>query len=65
MSQAITLRLTEDEHKKRTAAAQIKHKKLKGYTPATWRYRAGDYYTSSDRKKMVFMIAIDHCTAAY
>ena len=43
-------------------------KKLKGYTLATWRYRIGDYrffYTIDDRKKMVFMIAIDHRGAAY
>lgn len=43
-------------------------KKLKNYTPQTWRYRVGDYrffYTIDDRKKMVFMIAIDHRGAAY
>lgn len=43
-------------------------KKLKSYTPATWRYRIGDYrffYTIDDRKKTVFMIAIDHRGSAY
>ena len=35
-------------------------KKLKGYTPETWRYRIGDYrffYEIDDKKKTVFMIA--------
>lgn len=43
-------------------------KKLKGYTPPTWRYRIGDYrffYTIDDPRKIVFMIAIDHRGAAY
>jgi mRNA interferase RelE/StbE len=43
-------------------------KKLKGYAPVTWRYRIGDYrffYTIDDRKKMIFMLAIDHRGAAY
>lgn len=35
-------------------------KKLKGYSPETWRYRIGDYrffYEVDDKKKLVFMIA--------
>ena len=35
-------------------------KKLKGYSPETWRYRIGDYrffYEIDDKKKTVFMIA--------
>lgn len=43
-------------------------KKLKNYTPQTWRYRIGNYrffYTIDDHKKMVFMIAIDHRGASY
>ena len=43
-------------------------KKLKGYTPPTWRYRIGDYrffYTIDDHKRIVFMIAIDHRGSSY
>ena len=43
-------------------------KKLKGYTPSTWRYRIGDYrffYTIDDHTKIVFMIAIDHRGSSY
>ena len=35
-------------------------KKLKGYSPETWRYRIGDYrffYEVDDKRKIVFMIA--------
>ena len=35
-------------------------KKLKGYSPETWRYRIGDYrffYEVDDKKKVVFMTA--------
>lgn len=35
-------------------------KKLKGYSPETWRYRIRDYrffYEIDDQKKIVFMIA--------
>ena len=35
-------------------------KKLKGYTPETWRYHIGDYrffYEIDDKKKIVFLIA--------
>ncbi|MBI3617652.1 MAG: type II toxin-antitoxin system RelE/ParE family toxin [Candidatus Omnitrophica bacterium] len=55
---------------------QLKHqpywgkniKKLKNYTPQTWRHRIGDYrffYAIDDRKRIVFMITIDHRGAAY
>jgi mRNA interferase RelE/StbE len=43
-------------------------KKLRGYTPETWRYRIGDYrffYTIDEHKKMIFMLAIDHRGDAY
>lgn len=43
-------------------------KKLKGYTPETWRYRIGDYrffYTIDEFKKIVSMLTIDHCGSAY
>lgn len=43
-------------------------KKLKGYTPPTWRYRIGDYrffYTIDDDKKLVFMLAVDHRGSSY
>lgn len=35
-------------------------RKLKGYSPETWRYRVGDYrffYEIDDKKRIVFMIA--------
>ena len=35
-------------------------KKLKGYSPETWRYRVGEYrffYEIDDKKKVVFLIA--------
>jgi len=43
-------------------------KKLKGYTPETWRYRIGDYrffYTIDESKKIVSMLTIDHRGSAY
>lgn len=43
-------------------------KKLRNYSPDTWRYRIGDYrffYTIDDRRKIVFMLAIDHRGSAY
>ena len=43
-------------------------KKLRGYTPETWRYRIGNYrffYTINGHKKIVFMIAADHRGSAY
>ena len=43
-------------------------KKLRGYTPETWRYRIGDYrffYTIDEPKKIVFMITVDHRGSAY
>ena len=35
-------------------------RKLKGYSPETWRYRVGDYrffYEVDDKRRIVFMIA--------
>jgi len=43
-------------------------KKLKGYTPDTWRYRIGIYrffYEVDESQKMVFMIAADKRKSAY
>lgn len=43
-------------------------KKLKGYTPETWRYRIGDYrffYTTDESKKIVSMLTVDHRGSAY
>jgi len=43
-------------------------KKLRGYTPETWRYRIGDYrffYSIDEHRKIVFMLAIDHRGDAY
>lgn len=43
-------------------------KKLKSYTPPTWRYRIGDYrffYEINDREKIVFMISADSRQDAY
>jgi mRNA interferase RelE/StbE len=43
-------------------------KKLRSYTPETWRYRIGDYrffYSIDTRKKIVFMLAADHRGSAY
>ncbi|MBF0494302.1 MAG: type II toxin-antitoxin system RelE/ParE family toxin [Candidatus Omnitrophica bacterium] len=43
-------------------------KKLKNYTPDTWRYRIGDYrffYTVDIHSKTVSMLAIDHRKDAY
>ena len=43
-------------------------KKLKGYTPDTWRYRIGNYrffYEVDESQKMVFMIAADKRKSAY
>lgn len=37
-------------------------KKLRDYTPETWRYRIGDsrfFYTVDDRRRIVLMIAAD------
>ena len=43
-------------------------KKLRGFTPDTWRYRIGDYrffYTIETQRKLVSMLAIDHRGRAY
>lgn len=43
-------------------------KKLKSFTPETWRYRIGDYrffYTINDTKKIVYMLTIDSRGNAY
>ncbi|MCG2725522.1 MAG: type II toxin-antitoxin system RelE/ParE family toxin [Elusimicrobia bacterium] len=43
-------------------------KKLKDYSPATWRYRIGDYrffYTINNHKKIVFMLTVDNRSNAY
>ena len=43
-------------------------KKLKGYTPETWRYRIGAwrfFYEIDEEEKIVFMIAASHRSVAY
>ena len=43
-------------------------KKLRGYTPAIWRYRIGDYrvfYCVDEQKKIVFVLTIDDRKDAY
>jgi len=43
-------------------------KKLRGYNPATWRYRIGNYrffYEIDERNKMVFMIVADNRSGVY
>lgn len=43
-------------------------KKLRAYTPDTWRYRIGDYrffYAINDSTKTVFMIVADNRSSAY
>lgn len=43
-------------------------KKLRDYTPETWRYRIGDYrffYTVDEKRRMVFMISADARGKAY
>ena len=43
-------------------------KKLKNYSPPTWRYRIGSYrlfYTINDHGKIVMMIAVDARKDAY
>ena len=43
-------------------------RKLKDYTPETWRYRIGDYrffYHIDEKKKMVFMLIIDLRSNSY
>ena len=43
-------------------------KKLRDAVPETWRYRIGDdrfFYTVDGRKRIVLMLAADHCGRAY
>ena len=43
-------------------------RKLKEYSPETWRYRIGEYrffYQIDEKKKIVFMIAAEHRKQAY
>lgn len=43
-------------------------KKLKGYTPDTWRYRIGSwrfFYEINEQENIVFMLAASHRSSAY
>lgn len=43
-------------------------KKLRGYTPQTWRYRIGNYrvfYCVDEEKRVVFILTIDDRKDAY
>ena len=43
-------------------------RKLKGYSPDTWRYRIGDYrlfYSVDSREKVVFILTLDDRKVAY
>ena len=43
-------------------------KKLKGFSPETWRYRIGMYrffYDTDDRERIVFMVAADTRQQSY
>ena len=43
-------------------------RKLKGYAPATWRYRIGPYrvfYSLDEEEKIVFLLTIDNRKDAY
>ncbi len=43
-------------------------KKLKGYKPDTWRYRIGNYrffYEIDDKRKIIFMIALEARSESY
>ncbi|HXV62681.1 MAG TPA: type II toxin-antitoxin system RelE/ParE family toxin [Vicinamibacteria bacterium] len=43
-------------------------RKLKGYSPDTWRYRIGAwrfFYEIDDEERIVFMIAAEHRGSAY
>ncbi len=43
-------------------------KKLRGYTPQTWRYRIGNYrvfYCVDEQKRVVFVLTIDDRKDAY
>lgn len=43
-------------------------KKLRGYTPQTWRYRIGNYrvfFSVDEQKRIVFILTIDDRKDAY
>jgi mRNA interferase RelE/StbE len=43
-------------------------RKLRGYSPDTWRYRIGEYrffYQIDEQEKIIFMIAADHRKQVY
>jgi mRNA interferase RelE/StbE len=43
-------------------------RKLRNYSPDTWRYRIGEYrffYQIDEQQKIIFMIAADHRKQAY
>jgi mRNA interferase RelE/StbE len=43
-------------------------KKLKGYTPETWRYRIGKFrlfYIIDDEEQIIYMLTVDHRKDAY
>ncbi len=43
-------------------------KKLRGYTPQTWRYRIGNYrvfYSVDEQQRVVFLLTIDDRKDAY
>ncbi|MFA9454307.1 MAG: type II toxin-antitoxin system RelE/ParE family toxin [Candidatus Aminicenantaceae bacterium] len=43
-------------------------KKLRGYTPETWRYRIGNarfFYEIDDKQKIIFMISADLRSRSY
>ena len=43
-------------------------KKLRNYTPETWRYRVGNYrffYEIDEKENIVYMIAAEHRSEAY
>jgi len=43
-------------------------RKLKEYSPETWRYRIGEYrffYQINEEEKVIFMIAAEHRNQAY
>ena len=43
-------------------------RKLRNYSPDTWRYRIGEYrffYQIDEQKKIIFMITADHRKQAY
>jgi len=43
-------------------------KKLRGYTPDTWRYRIGSYrafFIMDEKRRVVFMVSVDKLKEAY